>query len=44
MSLSIVHVVDIILLLITMETLSVMLILEDFRKDSFGVLRLTVWV
>jgi hypothetical protein len=45
MSLSLVHVIDIILVLMTMEiSLSVMLVLEDFRKNSFGVLRLTIWV
>lgn len=44
MSLGLVHVVDIILVLMTMEPLSVMLVLEDFREDSFGVLRLTILV
>lgn len=43
-SLGIVHVVDIILLLVTVEALPIVLILEDFRENALGVLRLAVLV
>lgn len=42
-SLGLVHVVDIILVLVAMETLSIVLVFKDFGENAF-ILRLTILV